>query len=75
MIKKQFKGDRSTVDSWMQLRRVTKVAVRQPSDTGVSASPVPATVPAVPATVAATAPATTHVTAAATAPGQQSAAA
>jgi hypothetical protein len=74
IIKRQLKGDKATIASWMLLRRVPIVGVRAPSGTVVSA-PVPVIVPAVPAPVHATAPATAPVTAAATAPHQQSVAA
>ncbi|MFI5310781.1 MAG: hypothetical protein ACHQQ3_06080 [Gemmatimonadales bacterium] len=67
-IKRQFKGDRATVATWMQLRRIPKVKVQNP--TGAR---VPVALPtSAPATVPATVPApATAVTAAATAPEQQ----
>lgn len=70
LIKRQFKGDKSTIAAWTQLRRIPIVGVRAPSGTVVPA-PVPVTVPAVPTPVQVTAPATALETAAATAPHQQ----
>ncbi|MFI5311029.1 MAG: hypothetical protein ACHQQ3_07335 [Gemmatimonadales bacterium] len=66
LIKRQFKGDASVIDQWMQLRRVPKSGVKQ----AVASAPA-----ATPATVPASSPAQTASTAAATAPQHQSAAA
>ena len=74
LIKRQFKGDRATVDSWMQLRRIRKVGARTQAGATVPAA-LAATTPAAQTPVASTAPATASVVAAATAAREESVAA